>query len=325
VRFAVVGAGGIGGFLAAALARSGEEVGVVARGSHLAAIQRNGLRIRAEDGEFVQHVAASDDLRELGRCDAVLVTIKAHQWKEALPQFAGIGATNTIIVPLQNGFPFWYWPDRWLHSVDPDGHILKTFNYGQVIGGVVHTSGRVIEPGVIEPQGSKLYPLGELDGRTTARITALSHAFERAGLQAPIRAEIRRDVWNKIAGNAALNPISALTRATIAPLLDNSETRAVIAQMMNETMAVQRACGSEPLMTVDERIALARRTVADVKTSMLQDLEAGRDLELEPIVGAVVELAQRYDVAVPAIEIVYTLVKCLERTLIKEEAWKSRR
>ncbi|MGZ3518872.1 MAG: ketopantoate reductase family protein [Vulcanimicrobiaceae bacterium] len=314
MRVAVIGAGAIGGFIAGALARSGVDVAVVARGAHLEAIQHGGLQIRSEQlGDFTVDLTAGTDLRELGAFDWIIVTVKAHHWSTVLPQLRPFLDSATTIVPMQNGIPFWYFPDRSLRSVDPDGRLRQTLADSQLIGAVVHASGNVPKPGVVHQMGGKLYPMGELDGRTSERIERLSSTFARAGLDAPIQPSIRREVWRKLLGNVSLNPVSALTHARIRPMLEDPGTHAVIRGLMEETIAVAKAAGCDPEIDAEERIAFASR-LANVKTSMLQDLEAGRQLELDPIVGAVVELAHDLGVDATRTSTVYALTKLLGET-----------
>lgn len=311
----MVGVGAIGGYIAGALAKSGVDVSVVARGAHLEAIQRDGLRVRSSHlGAFAVRVPASDDLRTLGAFDAVLVTVKAHQWGPMLEQFAPFARSATVIVTMQNGFPFWYYPDRSLETVDPGGRILRSFAYGQIVGAVVHASGNVPEPGVVEHMGGSLYPIGEVSGPPSERVARLSTLFSQAGLDAPVQDDIRRAVWRKLFGNVALNPASALSRASTQAMLRDEGTRALIVAIVEECRTVARAAGCDVAETLDDRIAHMDR-LADVKTSMLQDLEARRPLELDPIAGAVVELARDLQVAVPHVDTVYALTRLLERSV----------
>jgi 2-dehydropantoate 2-reductase len=259
---------------------------------------------------------AASDLRELGDADYVLLTFKSHQWNGVLPQFERAIAGRAVFVTLQNGLPFWYSRDRALESVDPGGKILHAIPYDRIIGGVVHASGHIAAPGVINQSGGMLYPLGELDGSVTPRIQALSRAFAAAGMNAPIEPDIRRNIWRKLVNNTALNPVSALTRATVHAMLNDPSTREVLRAIINEALAVARASGVEPEADADERLKWAEH-IANVKTSMLQDVEAGKPLELEPIAGATVELARRYGVAVPHIETAYALTKLLEKTVAR--------
>ncbi len=312
MRVVVVGAGAIGGFIAGALAKSGADVAVVARGDHLKALQTSGLHVESELGAFQVALPAVGDLRELDPPDVVLATFKAHHWEHVLPQFERVSQADSLLVTLQNGVPFWYFPDRSLRAVDPEGRVLRTFAYDRIIGGVVHSSGNIPRPGTVHQSGGMLYPLGELDGAVTPRVGEIARLFEAAGLRAPIERDIRRIVWRKLLGNASLNPVSALTGAKIGPMLEDRDGKALVRAIMLETIAVASAAGCDPLIDVDERIAFAAR-LSDVKTSMLQDVEAGRALELEPIVGAVVELADQFKVAAPHLESVYALTGLLAR------------
>jgi len=315
LRVCVFGAGAIGGFIAAALARSGVDVSIVARGAHLQSIQRSGLRVSSDLGDFTVPVAASDDLRDFEDLDYVLLTFKSQQWDGVLPQFERAISGNAVFVTLQNGLPFWYERERALESVDAGGRILQTIPYERIIGGVVHASGHIAEPGYIRQSGGMLYPIGELDGSTTDRIGALAAAFTAAGLSAPIEPDIRRNIWRKLVNNLALNPVSALTRATVQQMLRNRAVRALLHAIIEEGLAIARATGVEPGVDADERLKWAEH-IADVKTSMLQDVEARRPLELEPIAGAALELARRYGVPVPHVETVYGLTKLLERSVL---------
>ena len=308
----IVGAGGIGGFIAGALSRSGTATGVVARGPHLEAIRNNGLLVESVLGNFNARPQAAGDLREFDAPKYVLLTFKSHQWPGVLPQLESAAQTGAVFVTLQNGLPFWYSRDRALESVDPGGRIRAAIPPEQIIGGVVHTSGAIVAPGVVRQTGSLLYPIGELDGAKTPRITELSQLLESAGLHAPIEADIRRLVWRKLLGNLALNPVSALTGATVRTMLRDSAVRALLRAIIEEGLAVARAAGVEVGVSAEERLDMATH-IADVKTSMLQDLEAGKDLELEPICGATIEIAREYDVPVPHIESVYALTKLLAR------------
>ncbi len=313
-RIAVFGAGAIGGFIGAALAHAkSAKVCVVARGEHLKQIQRAGLQVQISDlGEFSVRVAAAGDLREFGSFDFILVTFKSHQWAGVLPQFARAVSQGARVVTLQNGLPFWYDPQRPLNAVDRGGEIARAIPREQIIGGVVHASGHLSSPGAIAQSGGMLYPIGELNGTITAAVESLSQAFERAGLHAPIEPDIRRNIWRKLVNNAALNPVSAITGATVRTMLRDAPVRDLLRKLLNEGLSIAHATGVDPGVDADERLKWMEH-IADVKTSMLQDLQAGKPLELDPIVGAPVELAHEYGVAVPHLETVYALTKQLER------------
>jgi 2-dehydropantoate 2-reductase len=298
-RICVVGAGAIGGFLAGALAKAGLPVAVVARGPHLDAIRRNGLRVESDLGAFTVRVEASHDLRELGAFDVLLLTFKAHQWPSFLPQLAG-AAGGASVVTLQNGLPFWYVRDPPLQHVDPGGAIGKLFPDQRVIGGVVHVSGTIVEPGLIRHSGGLRYVLGDPNGSPNALVDALAELFRRAGLAAEVDSNIRATVWLKLVNNSGLNPASALYGMKIKPMLADPQARALVHAMMSEALRVGQAMGVVSDVDVDARIEYAAR-LDDVKTSMLQDYERKRALELDPILGALIELAQRYDVDVPSL------------------------
>jgi 2-dehydropantoate 2-reductase len=308
MRVAVVGGGAIGGFLAGALARSGVSVAVIARGEHLAAIRRHGLHIESDLGTFTAHVEAGDDLRMLGTFDVLLLTFKAHQWPSLLPQLLPFARTHATVVTLQNGVPFWYVREPVLHSVDPDGTIGRAFSDERVLGGVVHVSGTVVAPGIIAQSGGLRYVVGDPLGRPNARAGELVGMMQAAGLAAEADPDVRRTLWLKLVNNVGLNPVSALRRMTIRPMLADPQARAEVRTLMNEALRVGQSMGVVADVDVEARIEYAAR-LADVKTSMLQDLERGRDLELEPIVGAVIELAGRYGVDVPHVRESYAALR----------------
>jgi len=304
MRIGVVGAGAIGGFLAAALARAGAHVSVVARGAHLEAIAREGLRVTSDLGDFNAQVEAADDVRRLGEVDVLLLTFKAHQWPGVRSQLARFAATDVSVVTLQNGLPFWYVREPPLQSVDPGGAIGRLFDDDRIVGAVVHVSGTILAPGVVKQSGGLRYVLGAPGGGDSDRVKNLARLFRSAGLAPEIDRNIRATVWLKLVNNAGLNPASVLYRMTIKPMLADSGVRAHVHELMTEAMCVGEAMGVVSGVAVDERIAYAAR-LADVKTSMLQDYEHGRSLELEPILGAVIELGERHGVAVPRLREAY--------------------
>lgn len=316
MRLAIVGAGAIGGFIGAALARAGGDVLFVARGAHLRAMQRAGkLRVTGSDlGPFEVDAAAYASLDDAPGADALLLTFKSHQWNGVLPSIERAVRRGAFVVTLQNGIPFWYDRSRALQSVDPGGKILAAIPYDRIVGGVVHASGHIVEPGAIHQSGGMLYPIGELDGTASERVTKISQLFAAAGLNAPVEPVIRRNIWRKVMNNAALNPVSALTRATVQTMLGDPGVRALLKRMIEESISVAKSSGVDPEITAEEWLQWAAH-IADVKTSMLQDVEAGKELELEPIVGAVVELAERFNVDVPALKATYALTKLLEKSV----------
>jgi 2-dehydropantoate 2-reductase len=303
MRVGVVGAGAIGGFLAGALARAGVSVAVVARGAHLAAIRRDGLRIESELGAFTARVDASESLHSLGDFDVLLLTFKAHQWPALIDQLARFSGTRTMIVTLQNGLPFWYLRTPPLRSVDPEGKIGQLFGDEQVIGGVVHVSGDVPEHGLIRQSGGLRYVLGLPENGASA-LDALVELLRSAGLKAEADRDIRASVWLKLVNNAGLNTVSVLRRATIKQLLSDDTARREVRDLMSEALLTGRALGVVADVDIDARLDYAAR-LEDVKTSMLQDYERGRRLEVDPIVGAVIEVADRRGVAVPHLRVAY--------------------
>jgi 2-dehydropantoate 2-reductase len=304
MRIGVVGAGGIGGFLAGALARSGIEVAVVARGEHLAAIVRDGLHVESDLGTFDARVDASDDLRELGSFDALLLTFKAHQWPELIPQLEPFSKTDTTIVTMQNGLPFWYVRRPSLESVDPGGHIASLFPDERIVGAAVHVSGHIAGPGTIRQSGGTRYVLGPPQGGADARTEELVAVMRDAALTGEADPNIRATVWLKLVNNTGLNPVSALRGLTIKPMLGDPEARAEVRELMEETLHVGQALGVVREVDIDARIAYAAR-LDDVKTSMLQDYERGRPLEDGPILGAAIELADRLGIEVPKLRAVH--------------------
>ncbi|HVA34091.1 MAG TPA: 2-dehydropantoate 2-reductase [Candidatus Baltobacteraceae bacterium] len=303
MRVGVVGAGAIGGFIAAALARAGVAVAIVARGPHLAAVRAGGLCVDSDLGSFCANVEAAGDLRELGAFDVLLLTFKSHDWPALLPQLAPFAGSSTTVVTMQNGLPFWYVRRPPLESVDPGGRIGALFADEQVLGGVVHVSGHIAQPGRIRQSGGMRYVLGEPAGGMSARVERLVELLAGAGLSPQADPDIRATVWLKLVNNVGLNPVSALRRLTIKPMLADPIARAEVHDLMTEALHVGQALGVVHDVDIDARIDYAAR-LDDVKTSMLQDYERGRTLEIEPILGSVIELADRYGVAVERIRTV---------------------
>jgi 2-dehydropantoate 2-reductase len=313
VKFAIVGAGATGGFLGAHLARSGQEVLLVARGANLAAIRERGLTVRSGEGaeEFTAHPKATDDVAAIARAEVVFLTLKAHSIPGLAPAIGAALAPGAAVVSAQNGIPWWYFEDRHLDSVDPGGVIARSIPYEAVVGCIVYPATRILEPGLIEHLEGTRFSLGEPDGSRSERVQAIAAALAGAGLKAPIQARIRSELWLKLLGNATLNPISALTRATLPEIVNSPATRELLRDLMEEVDSVAQALGVEVPLSIEKRMEGAAATGAH-KTSMLQDLEAGRPLEVEALLGAVVELAAASDVPVPALRTVYGLTKLLD-------------
>jgi len=320
MKFAVVGAGAIGAFAGAMLARSGEDVTLIARGEHLRAMRERGVRVRGSLGEFEARPAATDDPASVGAVDVALLTLKAHSLTEMAPRLSPLMGPETCIVSAQNGIPWWYfyrhggqWEGTHLETVDPGAVISRNLDSARVIGCVVYPSTIIVEPGVIEHiEGTRL-AIGEPDGSKSERLRRVADAFIKAGLRCPIRADIRRDMWVKLMGNVAFNPISALTRATLVEIVQRPETRALAAEIMAEADAVAKRLGIDIGVSIEQRLEGAEK-VGHHRTSMLQDVEAGRPLELEAIVGAVVELGGKLGLSLPCARAVYACVKLLARS-----------
>ena len=313
MRIGIVGAGAIGGFIAAALAQAGVQVSIVARGAHLAAIQHDGLRVESDLGTLQVRVDASDDLRDAGPLDALLLTFKAHQWPAFIPQLTPFAGSDVTIATLQNGLPFWFVRQPPLRSVDPDGRIAALFPDEQIVGGVVHVSGHVVRPGVIRQSGGMRYPLGVLTQAAAPRVERLAAAMRSAGLAPEIDADIRATTWLKLVNNAGLNSVSALHRMTLRAMLDDARARAEVRGIMEEALEIGQALGVVGAVDVEARLDYAAR-LSDVKTSMLQDLEAHRPLELDPILGSLVELAERTRIDAPRLRDAYDRLRAIERS-----------
>jgi len=318
MRVCVFGAGAIGGYLAAKLAAAGRlEVSLVARGAHLEAIRANGLRLIEGDAETGHKVAASAEAAEFGPQDYVLLTLKAHSVSGALAAMVPLIGPDTAVVTMQNGVPWWYFHRHGgtlegtrIEAVDPSGRIWDAIGPQRAIGAVVYPAAEVEAPGVVRHVSGRRFSLGEPSGEKSERVTAIARELVAAGLQAPVRTDIRAEIWLKLWGNLSFNPISALTRSTLAAIVADPGTRAAARAMMVEAEAIAEALGVTFPLDVDHRIAGAG-AVGEHKTSMLQDLERGRPMEIDALVGAVQELGRLTDVATPAIDLVLALVRRL--------------
>ena len=323
MKIAVVGAGAIGGYLGAKLALAGEDVTFIARNRNLAAINANGFRLIAEDGtaQVARNVRAVEKMTDAGRQDAVLLTLKAHQVKDVLPELRALFGPDTMVVTMINGLPWWYfhklagpYEGQHLESVDPGGVIASFIEPERIIGSVVYPAAELVEPGVVRVIEGNRFTLGEPDGSRSPRIEQLAGAMMKAGFKSPVSKDIRGEIWVKLWGNLCLNPLSALTHATLEDICRFPASRELVATMMREGQQVGEKLGVDFKISIDKRIAGAEAVGAH-KTSMLQDVEHGRALELEALVGSVVELGRITGVPVPTISTVYGITQLLGATL----------
>jgi 2-dehydropantoate 2-reductase len=315
MRICIFGAGAIGGLLGARLAESGADVSLVARGPHLAAMRERGLELRTDDGSVITHPVATDDAASLGHQDYLIVTLKAHSVPSALPAMMPLIGPDTAVVMGVNGVPWWYfyglegpWRDRRVTSVDPGDRQWREIGPERVVACVVYPAAEIESPGVVRLVEGDRFSLGEPDGSRSDRVMNLAAALVSAGFRAPVRPKIRDEIWVKLWGNLSFNPISALTTATLDKIVDHEETRAVARAMMIEAQAIAEKLGVRFAIDVDKRIDGARAVGAH-KTSMLQDLERGRPMEISALVDAVRELGQITGVPTPTIDIVAGLVR----------------
>jgi 2-dehydropantoate 2-reductase len=325
MRICVVGAGAIGGLLAARLAKVGHDITVIARGPHLAAIRERGLRLIEEDGsEFTCHCKATASLQEAGIQDLVILGMKAHQVAAIVVELHATYHDDTMVVTAQNGIPWWYFnkhggvhEGRVLESVDPGGVISANLPIDRVIGSVVYPAAEVIEPGVIQHSEGNRFSIAEIDNSDTARVRQLSETLREAGFKAPVLSDIRSEIWTKLWGNVSLNPLSALTHATLVDICEFPLTRTLLSDMMTEAQQVAESLGIRFKVSLEKRIAGAQ-AVGKHKTSMLQDVEAGRPLEIEALVGAIVELGRITGIATPHVDAIYAATSLLAKTLASE-------
>jgi len=324
MKLAIVGAGAIGGWLGARLAYAGLDVTLVARGAHLQAMRTKGVTILEPDGlELVVRPRCTDDLRMVSSADAVFVTVKAHSLPGLARELGAAVKPDAMLVFAQNGIPWWYFvgveEGRWLTSVDPGLVIARNIDSDQAIGCVVYPATSVVAPGVIRHEEGSRLTLAEPNGARSERLHRLSAELVRAGLKAPVTSRIREEIWLKVVGNATLNPLTALTRATLGDMLADPDMRALTLTLMEEVQAVAHSLDVQLPLDVEHRLDGAAE-LGGHRTSMLQDVEAGRPLEVEALVGSVVELAAQGGVPVPTLRTVYELTRALDRTLRQPRA-----
>lgn len=315
MKITVFGAGAVGGLLAARMALAGLPVAIVARGPHLAAIRERGLRLRARGGDRTVRVEATDRPEELGPQDLVIVATKGHALPAAAPGIARLLGPDTVLVPAQNGIPWWYFhragppfDGAAVHAVDPDGTLLALLPPPRVVGCVVYVGAAVPAPGVVDHSSGERFVLGEPDGTMSDRLQRVATIFRDAGFEAETTPRIRDAIWLKLWGNLSVNPVSVLTQATTDRLLADPDVRRLLRLLMEEAARVAAALGVRFETTAEERLRLAEQLGA-FKTSMLQDLEAGRSLETAPLLGAVAELGRKVGVATPTLDAIEALVR----------------
>jgi len=327
MRICIVGAGSIGGYVGVKLSQAGEEVTLIARNANLDAIRSRGMRLTMSDGveHVVRQVRATASLAEAGPQDVVILGMKANQLAAVMKDLHHLLHDNTVIIPMQNGIPWWYFQrnagefeNRIVESVDPDGLIMKTVDPGRIVGCVVYPACELVEPGWVRHIEGDRFPLGELDGSESERVHTLSELFTAAGLKAPVLPNIRSEIWLKLWGNLTFNPISALTHSTLADICQFPLSRELAAAMMREAESVAMRLGVSFRVSLEKRIAGAEK-VGKHKTSMLQDVESGRDPEIDALVGAVIELGKMTEVPTPHIETVYALMKLLSVRINEEK------
>ncbi|MBM62387.1 MAG: 2-dehydropantoate 2-reductase [Acidobacteria bacterium] len=325
MKVCIVGAGAIGGYIAVRLADAGHDVSVIARGPHLVAIKANGLTLIEGERELVaSNLVASDKLSDLGEQDVVFMALKAHQITPVVDGLPGLFGSETVMVTLQNGIPWWYfqklpgsYTDRVVETVDPGGVLLNKVDPNRVIGCIAYPAATIAEPGVIRHIEGNRFPVGELDGVTSDRVGLVSHLLEEGGFKSRILDDIRSEIWLKLWGNLTFNPISALTHATLVDICQFPSTRVLAATMMTEAQEVAERLGASFRVPMERRIAGAE-SVGKHKTSMLQDVEAGKPLEIDGMLGVVVELAEITQVEVPTLRALYACVSLLNRTICEE-------
>jgi 2-dehydropantoate 2-reductase len=327
MRFCIVGAGAIGGFVGAKLAAAGEDVTFIARWKNLDAIRTRGMTVKMNDGTMLEArgAKATDSVAAVGHVDCVILALKSHQVESVVHQLPPLFGPKTTVVTMQNGIPFWYFHKHGgdlagsrVKSVDPNGVCLDGIPAERIIGCVVYPATELVAPGVVHHVEGDRFPLGELDGSISNRVKDLSDVFVKSGLKAPVLDNIRNEIWLKLWGNLTFNPISALTHATLQDICQYPLGRELAANMMKEAQAVAEKLGASFRVTLEKRIEGAEK-VGKHKTSMLQDVEAGRAIEIDALVGSVVELGLLTGVPTPTITAIYNASKLLAHTIETEK------
>jgi len=323
MKIAIVGCGAIGGYVGARLALAGEEVTFIVRGANLEAVRGRGVRLIMGDGseQVASNVVATQDCAAAGAQELVILAVKAHQLEAVASDVRHLYGPDTVVVTMQNGIPYWYFHHHGgelagsvVRSVDPSGVIARMIPAERVVGCVVYPAAELIAPGVVKHIEGDRFPVGELDGASSERVRRVSQCFARAGFKAPVLEDIRAEIWLKLWGNLTFNPISALARATLAGICQYPLSRSLARSMMAEAQTVASKLGVTFRVPLEKRISGAER-VGHHKTSMLQDVEAARTLEIDALLGSVVELARLTDTPTPHLDTVYALTKLLAKNL----------
>jgi 2-dehydropantoate 2-reductase len=325
MRFLIAGAGAIGAYIGARMAQAGFDVTLFARGPHLRAMQEHGVHVNSSEGDFAARPTIAGSLEDVGPVDVVFLGVKAHGLPQLAPQLRPVLGPDTTVVSTQNGIPWWYfqgfggeWEGLRLERVDPGGVISSAIDARRVVGSIVYFSTEITSPGVIQHIEGNRISLGEPDGLRSDRCRRIAEAIIASGLRCPVTTRLRHEIWVKVLGNASLNPVSALTRATLVQMVRDPGVCSVIRNIMQEVEAVSRKLGMELPVSIDQRMAGAEN-VGEHKTSMLQDLEAGRPMELEALVGAVVELGERVGLSMTCTRTVYSCAKLLAECAAKQQ------
>ncbi|GAA5083615.1 2-dehydropantoate 2-reductase [Thermocatellispora tengchongensis] len=321
MRVAVLGAGAIGAYVGAALHRAGAEVHLIARGPHLRALRESGVRVLSPRGDFSARPNATDDPREVGPVDYVFLGLKANSYAAAGPMVQPLLHDKTGLIAAQNGIPWWYfhklagpYENYRIESVDPGGAVTAALPLERAIGCVVYAATEIESPGVIRHLEGTRFSIGEPDGSISERCKAFSEAMVAGGLKCPVEADLRHDIWVKLMGNIAFNPISALSRATMAGICRHDGARELVVAMMRETLDVAERVGCKPRISIERRLAGAERA-GEHKTSTLQDLEKGKPLELDVILAAVVELADLTGADIPTLRAIHAVADLLNEQI----------
>ena len=317
MKFLIAGAGAIGAYIGAHMARAGLDVTLFGRGPHLRAMQEHGVRVKSIEGDFAARPKVASKFEEVGQVDVVLLAVKAHSLPKLAPQLRPVLGADTTVVSMQNGVPWWYFQGCGgpcegirLERVDPGGVISAAIEPRRVVGSIVYLSTEVEQPGVIRHTEGNRISLGEPEGTRSDRCRRIAEALIAAGLRCPVTTRIRHEIWVKILGNVAFNPVSVLTGATLVQMARDPEVSTLVRNIMREAEAVAGQLGLELPVSIEQRMAGAEK-VGEHKTSMLQDLEAGRAMELEAVVGAVVELGERFNLPMVHTRTVYACAKLL--------------